>query len=145
MILNHHLPNEIATFGGYTPSLEGAKIIKSHRQRGEDKFHNHPTCWLHPHMLRYNCRFLSIRYSMRNWRNSSCFSAGPHRPTAQVRVGDEFRESLSHAELWALAGRLAHQLGDAKSVAILLERGVAMAGSPKMCAEPTAKYGIMIL
>ena len=42
-----------------------------------------------------------------------------------------------------MAGRLAHQLGDAKSVAILLERGVAMAGSPKMCAEPTAKYGII--
>ena len=39
-----------------------------------------------------------------------------------------------------MAGRLAHQLGDAKSVAILLERGVAMAGSPKMCAEATAKY-----
>jgi hypothetical protein len=76
---------------------------------------------------------------MCNWRNSSW----PHQPPAQVRIGDEFRESLSHVELWAVAGRLAHQLGDAKSVAILLERGVAMAGSPKMCAEPTAKYGII--
>ena len=69
---------------------------------------------------------------------------------AEVRAGDEFRESLSHAELWALAGRLAQQLEKATekaaSVAILLERGVSMAGAPGMaptmcCLDVAQKMG----